>query len=379
MRFRDTKNIIRFLFPLSVLATMAVAMCNAQEPMKGGVWKDNNGKHINAHGGNVIFYKGTYYWYGESRSDNGPVSSMGVSCYTSKNLRDWTDKGIVLPVSDEPGSDIEAGCIIERPKVVYNAKTGKFVMWFHLELKGKGYSAARYGLATADSPAGPFDFIRSGRVNPGVYPIGFCLPDTIDVKHDLLSGEFEQWWSPEWIVRIKRGMFLLRDMKGGQMARDMTVFVDDDGKAYHIYSSEDNLTLQIAQLTDDYMHHNGCYVRVAPCGQNEAPAIFKKDGTYWLVTSGCTGWTPNKAQMFTAKNIFGPWKQVENPCKGDGADKTFGAQAAYVLKIDNAKIRKAFGSGLVFMADIWNPEHLNDSRHLWIPITFENGLPTLRK
>lgn len=28
----------------------------------------------------------------------------------------------------------------------------------------------------------------------------------------------------------------------------MTLFVDDDGKAYHIYSSEDNLTLQIARI-----------------------------------------------------------------------------------------------------------------------------------
>ncbi len=46
-------------------------------------------------------------------------------------------------------------------------------------------------------------------------------------------------------------MFWMRDFEGGQMARDMTIYVDDDGKAYHIYSSEDNLTLQIAQLTDD--------------------------------------------------------------------------------------------------------------------------------
>ena len=34
------------------------------------------------------------------------------------------------------------------------------------------------------------------------------------------------------------------------MSRDMTLFVDDDGKGYHIYSSEDNLTLHIAELTE---------------------------------------------------------------------------------------------------------------------------------
>ena len=170
---------------------------------------------------------------------------------------------MVLPVSNEPGSDIEGGCIIERPKVLYNQKTRKFVMWFHLELKGQGYAAARYGVATSDTPFGPFKFVRSGRVNPGIYPIGFSKPDTTDLKHQLLFPELKEWWTPAWRKQIERGMFWMRDFQGGQMSRDMTIFIDDDGKAYHIYSSEENLTLQIAQLTDDYMQHNGCYVRVA--------------------------------------------------------------------------------------------------------------------
>ena len=68
----------------------------------------------------------------------------------------------------------------------------------------------------------------------------------------------------------------------------MTVYVDDDGKAYHIYSAEENLTLNIAELADDYLDYTGRYVRVAPGGQNEAPAIFKRDGVYWMITSGCT-------------------------------------------------------------------------------------------
>lgn len=59
-------------------------------------------------------------------------------------------------------------------------------------------------------------------------------------------------------------MFVKRDLKDGQMSRDMTLFVDDDGKAYHIYSSEDNLTLQIAELADDYLSHTGKYIRIFP-------------------------------------------------------------------------------------------------------------------
>ena len=84
-----------------------------------------------------------------------------------------------------------------------------------------------------------------------------------------------------------------------------TLYVDEDGKAYHIYSSEENLTLQIAELSDDYLSHTGNYVRVAPAGHNEAPAIFKKDGTYWMITSGCTGWAPNEARMFSSSSIHG--------------------------------------------------------------------------
>ena len=373
---------LRTTLPVLLFAMLAVQHAKAQAPMDGGVWKDNQGVHINAHGGNILNYKGTYYWYGESRSNSGkPYSSLGVSCYTSKNLKDWTNRGLVLAVSEEPGSDIEGGCIIERPKVVYNPKTRKFVMWFHLELKGQGYGAARAGLAVSENPFGPFRMVRSGRVNAGRYPIGFCLPDTTDLRQQQLRHETREWWTPEWRKQIERGMFFMRDLDGGQMARDMTIYIDDDGKAYHIFSSEDNLTLQIAQLTDDYMSHNGCFVRVAPGGQNEAPTIFKQDdGTYWMITSGCTGWAPNAARLMKAKNILGPWEQLPNPCRGNGADKTFGAQGTYIYKVETEAQKRMFGGAdYVFMADIWKPDSLGDSRHLWIPITFEDGKPTLRK
>ena len=62
-------------------------------------------------------------------------------------MTEWKDEGIALKVEDTPGSDIEDGCILERPKVLFCEKTGKFVMFFHLELKGMKYSAARTGIA----------------------------------------------------------------------------------------------------------------------------------------------------------------------------------------------------------------------------------------
>ena len=54
---------------------------------------------------------------------------------------------------------------MERPKVIYNAKTGKFVMWLHLELKGQGYGPARAAVAVSDSPAVPIvSFAPAGSI-----------------------------------------------------------------------------------------------------------------------------------------------------------------------------------------------------------------------
>lgn len=60
------------------------------------------------------------------------------------------------------------------------------------------------------------------------------------------------------------------------MARDMTLFVDDDGKAYYACASEENATLQIHELSDDFQGFTGRYVRVLRGDYHEAPAFFKK-------------------------------------------------------------------------------------------------------
>lgn len=347
------------------LGLLVMLTCGAAD------WLDTNGNHINAHGGGILVHDGRYYWYGEHKSDSTTAALVGVTCYSSDDLKTWTDHGAVLRVTETPGHDLERGCVIERPKVVYNPRTGKFVMWFHLELKDRGYSAARYAVAEADNPLGPFRYLGSDRVNPGILP--FTMTDAErDTMRSLDPAEFGEWWTPQWREAVRRGLFLGRDLEGGQMARDQTVFVDDDGRAYHIYSSEENLTLHIAELSDDYARHSGRYIRVAPGEQNEAPTIFKKDGTYRMITSGCTGWAPNAARLYSAPSIWGPWTRHDNPCQGPGADITFGGQGTYILRLPDG--------GYMFMADIWRPELPSSSTYLWIPVTFSGeGLPELRE
>ena len=95
----------------------------------GELWLDNNGVHINAHGGGVLFHDDVYYWFGEHKiaGEAGNAAHVGVHVYSSRDLYNWTDAGIALTVSDDPHSPISRGCILERPKVIYNPRTKQFV------------------------------------------------------------------------------------------------------------------------------------------------------------------------------------------------------------------------------------------------------------
>ena len=83
----------------------------------GKIWKDNNGVHINAHGGGFLFKNNRYYWFGEHKIDGkaGNKAFVGVHCYSSADLYNWTDEGIALRVETDSLSPISRGCIIERP------------------------------------------------------------------------------------------------------------------------------------------------------------------------------------------------------------------------------------------------------------------------
>jgi hypothetical protein len=350
---KNYNYIVITLFSLIVCSHVS-AQSKATAFTPGTIWADNNGVHINAHGGGLLYQKGTYYWFGEHKIAGGAGNRamVGVHCYSSKDLYNWKDEGIALPVSPDSTNDIAKGCILERPKVIYNAKTKKYVMWFHLELKGQGYKAARTGLATASKVTGPYTFIKSYRPNAGFmpfYPEGTTESEKVNCAKPATKSDG----------------FFCRDLPGGQMARDMNLFVDDDGKAYHIFSAEENFTLDIAELNADYTGHTGKYARVYAGHQTEAPAIFKRNGIYYMVGSGTTGWAPNPARWFTAKSIYGPWTYRGNPCQGAGAEITFGGQSTYVLPVAGKK------DAFIFMADKWTPKDAIDGRYLWLPIRFK--------
>lgn len=294
-------------------------------------WTDTDGHAINAHGAGVLYHDGVYYLFGEIKQgrtrlvpnqswEDYRVPAGGVSCYSSRDLVHWKNEGVALAsVTGDTASDLDTGRVIERPKVIYNARTGKYVMWMHID--HNDYSYARAGVAISDRPEGPYRYLGGVRPN-------------------------------------------------GQMSRDMTVYRDDDGRAYLFYTSENNNTMQVCLLSDDYLRPTAVYRRILTGQRREAPAVFKAQGHYYLITSLCSGWDPNAAMYAVADSLLGEWREEGNPCVGADADKTFFSQGTYVLPLG--------GDRFLFMADRWNKTDLQRSGYLWLPFAVENGRVEIR-
>ncbi|MDO4162822.1 MAG: glycoside hydrolase family 43 protein [Bacteroides sp.] len=359
------------LLLIAMLCSVSCAMAQDKPSFKPGeLWKDNNDVHINAHGGGVLYHEGTYYWFGEHKvaGDAGNRAQVGVHCYSSTDLYNWTDRGIALAVSDDPTSDITKGCILERPKVLYCAKTKKFVMWFHLEPKGKGYGGALIGIAQADKVTGPYTYLRSTRSTPRTWPVN-VLPLHKQPVAEAYRAERSNLQPTEHPDSVNT---LGRDFEKGQHSRDMTLFLDDDGKAYHICSSESNSTIHIAELTDDFLDFTGKYVRAFAGRRMEAPAVFKKDGLYYFMGSDCTGWAPNPARSAVAPSIWGPWTELGNPCVDDDKETTYHSQSTFFLPVAGKQ------NAIIYMGDRWRPKDAIDGRYIWLPVEFENNRFILR-
>lgn len=315
----------RLILAFTIVVTFCLAaFAEAKSFKPAEVWLDTDGNSINAHGGGLLYHEGKYYWYGEIKKGKTwrvgyikhwecyRTKAGGVSCYSSENLYDWKYEGVALaPNTSQESHDLHFSKVLERPKVIYNEKTKKFVMWLHVD--SEDYKFASTGIAVSDTPTGPFTYLYS------MHP-------------------------------------------GGQMSRDMTLFVDDDGKAYHVSSSENNATTIINLLSDDYLRPSGISKRTLVKESRESPAVFKHDGKYYMIGSGLTAWDPNPANIAVADEMLGEWKLLGNPCVGKDADKSFQSQSTYVLQVPGK--RDAF----IYLSDRWKKTDLEDSRYIWLPI-----------
>lgn len=351
----------------------------AEEFLPGALWTDTEGNTIQAHGGQIQRMPvpdgaggrtEKYVWIGENKS--GGQMGNCFSVYSSEDLHNWTFEGDVLrsvesmeqleedpyfadlyaDYTEEQLSEvfdcINISTVMERPKMLYNEKTEKYVLWFHSDDSTEKNSSYKYdvgmaGVAISDSPFGPFRFLGRYRLNQCPSGQMDCFP-----------------WS-----------------KGE--ARDLNLFKDEDGTAYVVYTSENNKTLYISKLNEAYTNlcadpeeavYGVDYIRLFPGTMREAPVLTRGDnGRYYLMSSSTTGWMSNQARVWSADAIFGKWRNDGNPCQGAGASVTFDTQSTCLFQREDGQ--------WIYYGDRWNLTDLADSRYVWLPVEFEGEKLTI--
>ena len=301
--------VVAFLcFAVSLIARAQ----NANTDIKPGEpWFDDRGVQIQAHGGGILRLGKTWFWFGEDRSKTNDPDKRYVACYSSNDLVHWKYHRQVIAMTALEG--LSGHWVLERPKVFYNAKTKKFVMYMHLD--DPSYKMARVAVATSDTVDGNYQYIRSFR------PLGF-------------------------------------------ESRDIGQFIDDDGAAYLIFESRPSKGFYIAKLSDDYLDvaKEMSFVD-APL---EGGAIVRYQGVYYALGSHLTGWKANPNVYATSMTLSGPWSAMKDIAPPEV--NTYDSQSSMLVKVVGSK-----ATTVIYVGDRWKPKDLWDSRYIWMPVEVGSG------
>ncbi len=295
---------------LGALAVTGVAQAAPVTVTPGTQWTDTSGNRLQAHGAGVFKVGSTYYMVGEDKSAGSTFTA--VACYSSSDLVHWTRQVNAL---SQGGGDLAAGRIVERPKVIYNSGTGRYVMWMHID--SASYGDARAGVATSSTPCGPYTYLGSSR------PLGF-------------------------------------------QSRDLGLFQDTDGAGYLLTEDRAN-GLRIDRLSADY---TGVASAVKVFTDLEAPAMVKVNGRYFLFASHLSGWSPNDNVYATATSIGGTWSGFADFTPSSA--NTFASQTAFVLPVSGSA-----GTSYVYLGDRWNSSDLNSSLPIWLPLNISGSTASM--
>lgn len=275
----------------------------------GRTWTDTNGNRIQAHGGSVFYENGIYYWYGENKEKTDGKNGIwhwGVRCYSSTDLYNWEDCGLIIPPEPEnENSPLHPAAMMDRPHIIYNASTKKYVCW--LKIMGKDGTQAST-ILTADSFLGPYTKVRVG-----LRPL------------NMSAGDFD-------------------------------LAVAQDGKAYYYFERVHSETI-CADLTEDYTDVTGYYSTHFPHPNppfvREATAHFMRKSKHYLLTSGTSGYLPNPSEIAIADTWHGPYTVLGDPHVGDESHTSFHSQISSVFKVQGKK------DLYIAVADRWVPDHMD--------------------
>lgn len=271
----------------------------------GQVWLDTDGKRIQAHGGSVLPVGDTFYWYGENKektTGEDGIWHWGVRCYSSKDLYNWKDEGIIIPPEPEnPDSPLHPNAMMDRPHIVFNEKTQKYVAW--LKIMGE---PPKFAVLTADSILGPYTM-----VNPCCNPCGMAV------------GDFD-------------------------------IDIDPTDKKAYLISERPHITMYVADLNDTYTdaawHYSEHFPKAGPPDTREAPAHFFRKGLHYLITSGTTGYHSNPSETAVSRLWHGPYEIQGNPHRNDPSMTSFNSQISCIFKHPGKK------DLYIAMADRWMPD-----------------------
>ncbi len=273
----------------SALAGVARPATQRSTFRPGDVWLDTSGKPIQAHGGSIMHIEGVFYWYGENKeftTENGKIWTWGVRCYSSRDLYNWDDLGLIIaPVENDPVSPLNPRTAkLDRPHILHNPRTGKFVCW----LKIMGKTDQTRTVLVADKITGPYTIVRTD-----IRPLG------------MNAGDFDLVTHPA------------------------------DGKSY-MYFERVHSEMICADLTEDCLDLTGYYSThfpgATPPMVREGPAFFERRGKMYLATSGTTGYFPNPSQIAVADTYHGPWNDLGDLHPEDKSRTSFNSQISCIFK-----------------------------------------------
>ena len=314
-------------------------------------WYDTDGNIINASDGGVIYAEGKYHWYGmafrplpmASGPHGGQMTDVGVVMYESEDLLNWKYEGVILSVDTDPSSPLYGPMRFERPKIIYNEKTGQYVLWCHY-VKYPG----NHGDGDGDCD------------------MGLAVCDTVNGKYKW-QGYTKPIDNEGWV-------------------RDMTVYKDFDGAAYLIYDRhvadpelgdktgglQGDRCLHVVKLSDDYLSFTDTFKRIDAAAWREAPVVAYKEGYYYIITSGLTGWETNQAKAFRTKHLLDTWEEIGDPCVDDLTQTTFNTQGSNAFSVKDTGTQ-------IMMLERHNTDNFLKSSYVWLPIEFnENNTVSLR-
>lgn len=271
----------------------------------GQVWLDTKGERIQAHGGSVWYEDGFYYWYGEDKSHTrkkGKIWTWGIRCYRSRDLVNWEDMGYMIqPEPDQPDSIFHPNRRMDRPHILKNPHTGKYVLWL------KYCDQAHFAVLTADAFLGPYTLHM-----PVYRPEGRKVGD-FDLAADPATGE-----------------------------------------AY-LYVELDHKDVVVYRLKEDYLEVDGqpnvIYTGLNPPFAREGVTHFCHGGKHYLLTSGMIGYVPNPSEVAVAEDYMGPFRVLGDPHVDDASSASFNSQASCAFRVEGT-------DQIIVMADRWVPDYV---------------------